>query len=159
MSINYKIYKNIRILNCNEFSDDFILYLFFGNLVKRGLRDKGIILLTKLLLSLKRKFPKEIPLMILKQALVKIKPVVGLRSKKVAGITYQLPYPVDDRKGSKLAVRWFFSSLDLRKEKTIEERMLQEVCDLLKGKGISKTKKDSLEKVALDNRAFTYFLK
>lgn len=159
MSINLKFSifnRNLTVLNKENY---FLFYSFLGKLVKKGNRSVQYKLLNELFLKLKKDYPNENPKDILLKSLQSLKPLVNLRLKKVAGINYQLPCPINDERSAKIAVTWFFQAINERGEKILVDRIYMEIIDLLKGKSGSKQRKDSFEKIALDNRPFIFFLK
>lgn len=137
----------------------FLFYSFLGKLIKKGNRSIQYKLLNQLFLRLKKDYPNEDPKNVLLKTLQLLKPLVNLRLKKVAGINYQLPCPINEERSAKIAVTWFFQSVNERNEKYLVDRIYMEINDLLKGKSGSKQRKDSFEKIALDNRPFIFFLK
>lgn len=147
--------KKLQVKN----SDNFFIKSFLGNLVKCGNKNKAFAAYIDLLEKLKLEYPENEPNLLLVNALDKIKPLVNLRVKKVAGISYQLPCPLDERRASKMAINWFFNSIKLRAELTLGKRLISEILDILHDKGASLQKKKNHEKMALDNRAFLFFLK
>lgn len=157
INLNYSI-KN-RTLNILKNENYFLFYSFLGKLVKKGKRNIQYKLLNELFLKLKKDYPQDNPKDILLRALQLLKPLVNLRLKKVAGINYQLPCPINEERAAKVAVTWFFQAINERSEKDLVDRIYMEIIDLLKGKSGSKQRKDSFEKIALDNRPFIFFLK
>lgn len=138
---------------------DFFVNCFLGNLIKTGNRNKAYVFYVKLIARLKKDFPNKDPIDVLINSFNLMKPLVNLRVKKVAGISYQLPCPIDEIKSFKVSMKWFFGSLKLRKEKGIYNKMRSEILDVLNGKGLTLQRKYFHEKVVLDNRAFLFFLK
>lgn len=157
MSIFLKNYK--KGIENNFIKYDYLLFLLYGNLIKKGKKIKAEKNLKELKLKLRKDYPNENILEIILLALNKIKPKISLKKKKIAGILYQLPFPITEKKSCKLAIRWFFKTINLRKENSFVQRMYKEIDELLKEKGISLQKKIFLEKVALDNRPFIFYLK
>ena len=149
------------VINLNKLNleKNFFIKSFLGNLVKCGNRDKAYVLYVRILEKIKMEYPDREPNVVLKGALEKIKPLVNLRVKKVAGISYQLPCPLDDVRATKMAVNWFFISIKNRNEVTLYKKLIAEILDILNDKGGSIQKKNMHEKIALDNRAFLFFLK
>lgn len=139
-----------------------LLYSFLGNLIKRGRGVNSYKVYIELLEFLKEykdiSNEKEIQKLFL-EILSRLKPSVGIRIKKVAGISYQLPCPISDERASKMAISWFFKALQQRSEKKYSQKVKSEILDIMKGKGFSLQKKNSLEKVAVENRPFLHFLK
>jgi small subunit ribosomal protein S7 len=152
MSINVVKVNYLKINNI-------LLNSFLGNLIKEGKKYYAINIYIKILESLKSYSKNEIGLDILLDLIHKLKPAVNIRSKKVAGINYQLPSPITDVRASKIAVSWFFKALSNRSEKTLYSKVLSEFLDIKNNKGYAIQKKQYHEKLALDNRPFLHFLK
>jgi small subunit ribosomal protein S7 len=159
MSINLKYSLKNRAISILKYENHFLFYSFLGKLVKNGKKNIQYRLLNDLFLKLKKDYPTDNPKDILLRALQLLKPLVNLRLKKVAGINYQLPCPINEERAAKVAVTWFFQAINERSEKDLVDRIYMEIIDLLKGKSGSKQRKDSFEKIALDNRPFIFFLK
>lgn len=152
MSINIKKINSRKYYNVS-------LNSFLGNLVKEGKGYGSRNLYVKILEFLKLNNKGRDGVVVLLELLGKLKPLVGIRSKKVAGINYQLPSPITDERASKMAVAWFFKSLINRGEKTLFQKMSGELLDIKNNKGYSIQKKQYHEKLAIDNRPFLHFLK
>jgi len=149
---------NLKKINNKKFSN-IALNSFFGNLIKEGKGYGSMNLYIKVIEFLKINNKGREGVDVLLELLSKLKPLVGIRSKKVAGINYQLPSPITDERAFKMAVAWFFKSLDNRSEKTLFHKMSSELLDIKNNKGHSLQKKQYHEKLAIDNRPFLHFLK
>jgi small subunit ribosomal protein S7 len=152
MSINIEKIKNKKFFNP-------LISSFLGALKKEGKGQKSYVIYINLLGFLKSNSRGVEPYLILVNLLVQLKPLVGLKSKKVAGISYQLPYPITEARANKIAVLWFYKALDFRSEKTFLEKLKGEFQDIRNYKGYALQKKNNHEKMALDNRPFLHFLK
>jgi small subunit ribosomal protein S7 len=148
----------IKKINKRKISN-ILLNSFLGNLIKKGNYLNANKVYIDLLEFIKLNNLGKEPQKTFLELLSRIKPAVGVRSKKVAGINYQLPCPITEDRACKVAVSWFFKSLDNRNEKTLINRIESEILDISKSKGFSLQKKHSFEKLALDNRPFLHFLK
>ncbi len=90
-------------------------------------------------------------------ALLNIKPAVEVRSRRVGGATYQVPMDVRPVRQQTLALRWLVNASRGRNEKTMEERLANELLDAAEGKGSSVKKREDTHKMAEANRAFAHF--
>jgi len=147
----------MNLLNLHDEKSS-LLSGFVGSLTKCGNRDKAIVLYIKILKRLKRIYPNQEPHLVLQIALERIKPLVSLRVKKVAGISYHLPSAIGDVRASKMGLNWFFNSVYTRGEYTFYNKIVSEISDILNNKGITLQRKQAHERLALDNRSFLHFL-
>ena len=94
---------------------------------------------------------------VLQQALDNVKPVVEVKSRRVGGATYQVPVEVRPRRATTLAIRWIVGYSRQRREKTMAERLANELMDASNGIGASIKRKDDLQKMAESNKAFAHY--
>lgn len=97
------------------------------------------------------------PLATLKRAIDNIKPQVEVRSRRVGGATYQVPVEVRPRRANTLAIRWLVGYSRQRRERTMAERLANEILDASNGVGASMKRKEDLHKMAESNRAFAHY--
>ena len=97
------------------------------------------------------------PVAVLKRALDNIRPSLEVRSRRVGGATYQVPMEVNSRRATTLAIRWTVNFSRARKEKTMAERLANEIIDASNGVGASVKKREDLFKMAEANRAFSHY--
>lgn len=97
------------------------------------------------------------PVAVLKRALENTKPETEVRSRRVGGATYQVPVLVKPRRANSLAIRWIVSNARGRREKTMIERLANEVLDASNGVGASVKRRDDTHKMAESNRAFMHY--
>ena len=100
---------------------------------------------------------KEDPLKIFKDSLVKIKPVVEVRSRRVGGATYQVPVDVRTERQVALGLRWLTSSARQRGEKTMQEKLAGEILDALENRGNAVKKREDVHRMAEANKAFSHY--
>ena len=86
-----------------------------------------------------------------------VKPALEVKSRRVGGATYQVPVEVPPRRASTLSIRWVVGYARQRREKTMAERMANELLDASNGIGASMKRKDDLQKMAESNRAFAHY--
>ena len=97
------------------------------------------------------------PLDLFKTALNNVKPSLEVRSRRVGGATYQVPMEVRPKRAQTLAMKWIVDSATKRNEKTMRERVANEIIDAFNNKGNAVKKREETHKMADANRAFSHF--
>ncbi|MCS7080770.1 MAG: 30S ribosomal protein S7 [Chloracidobacterium sp.] len=98
------------------------------------------------------------PLKVFKKALDNVRPRVEVRSRRVGGATYQVPIEVDHRRrGNALAIRWLITYARQRSEKSMIERLANELLDASNMRGGAVKKRDEVHRMADANRAFAHY--
>ncbi len=97
------------------------------------------------------------PISTLKRAIDNIKPQLEVRSRRVGGATYQVPVEVRPRRANTLAIRWVVGYSRQRRERSMAERLANELLDASNGVGASMKRKEDLHKMAESNRAFAHY--
>ena len=105
---------------------------------------------------LSKKIDKE-PLKFFHEALDNVKPNLEVKSRRVGGATYQVPVEVRNDRALALAIRWIVDSSRKRSEKSMTQRLAQELVDANENKGVSIKKKEDTHKMAEANRAFAHY--
>ena len=97
------------------------------------------------------------PISTLKRAIDNIKPQLEVRSRRVGGATYQVPVEVRPLRANTLAIRWAVGYARQRRERTMAERLANEILDASNGVGASMKRKEDLHKMAESNKAFAHY--
>lgn len=97
------------------------------------------------------------PVVTLKRALDNVKPSLEVKSRRVGGATYQVPIEVRPARQTTLALRWLVKYSSERREKTMAERLQNEILDASNGLGGSVKKREDTHKMAEANRAFAHY--
>ena len=92
-----------------------------------------------------------------KKAMDNVKPTLEVKPKRVGGATYQVPMEVNSRRSTALGIRWIVNFSRARKEKTMAERLANEILDASDGLGASVKKREDVFKMAEANRAFSHY--
>ena len=100
---------------------------------------------------------KDEPLNVFNDAINNIRPTVEVRSRRVGGATYQVPMEVRPKRAQTLAMKWIVDSAIKRNEKTMKERVANEIIDAFNNKGNAVKKREETHKMADANRAFSHF--
>ena len=97
------------------------------------------------------------PVVTLKRALDNVKPTLEVRSRRVGGATYQVPIEVRAGRSTTLALRWLIQYSRARREKTMTERLMNELLDASNGLGASVKRREDTHKMAESNKAFAHY--
>jgi small subunit ribosomal protein S7 len=97
------------------------------------------------------------PVVTLKRALDNVKPTLEVKSRRVGGATYQVPVEVRASRATTLALRWLVSYSRARREKTMTERLMNELLDASNGLGASVKRREDTHKMAESNKAFAHY--
>jgi len=97
------------------------------------------------------------PVAVLKRAVENIRPELEVRSRRVGGATYQVPVEVRPRRANTLAIRWLVAYSQSRREKTMAERLANEILDASNGIGAAYKRREDLQKMAESNKAFAHY--
>ena len=94
---------------------------------------------------------------VFKQALSNAKPVVEVKSRRVGGATYQVPVEVRPERRTALGMRWLIDYSRGRGEKTMADRLANELVSASKGEGNTIKKKEDTHRMAEANKAFAHY--
>ena len=97
------------------------------------------------------------PVLTLKRALDNIKPTLEVKSRRVGGATYQVPIEVKPNRAVTLSLRWLVGYSRQRREKTMTERLMNEILDASNGLGAAVKRREDTHKMAESNRAFAHY--
>ena len=97
------------------------------------------------------------PVVTLKRALDNVKPALEVRSRRVGGATYQVPVEVRATRQTTLGLRWLVNFAKQRREKTMVERLMNELLDASNGLGASVKRREDMHKMAESNKAFAHY--
>ena len=97
------------------------------------------------------------PVVTLKRALDNVKPALEVRSRRVGGATYQVPVEVRGSRQTTLALRWLVSYAQARREKTMSDRLMNEILDASNGLGAAVKRREDTHKMAESNKAFAHY--
>ena len=97
------------------------------------------------------------PLGTVKRAVDNVRPQLEVKSRRVGGATYQVPIEVRPRRATTLSIRWIVGFARERRERTMAERLANELLDASNGIGSSVKKKDDTHRMAEANKAFAHY--
>ncbi len=99
----------------------------------------------------------EDPVRIFKRGIDNLRPVVEVRSRRVGGSTYQVPVEVRPARRAALAIRWLIDAARARNEKTMVDRLTNEILDASNNRGTAIRHKENIHRMAEANRAFAHY--
>jgi small subunit ribosomal protein S7 len=91
------------------------------------------------------------------KAMDNVKPVMEVKSRRVGGATYQVPIEVRPVRQQSLGIRWIVDAARKRNERTMMERLSNELMDAATDKGSAFKKKEDTYKMAEANKAFAHY--
>jgi small subunit ribosomal protein S7 len=97
------------------------------------------------------------PVEALEQSIKELTPVLEVRSRRVGGATYQVPVEVPPRRARTLAVRWLVHFARERRERTMAQRLANELLDAQSQQGGAYKRKDDIYRMAQANKAFAHY--
>ena len=97
------------------------------------------------------------PVITLKRALDNVRPTLEVKSRRVGGATYQVPVEVNAKRATTLGLRWLVTYSRARREKTMVERLMNELLDASNGLGAAVKRREDTHKMAESNRAFAHY--
>jgi small subunit ribosomal protein S7 len=127
-----------------------------NKVLSRGKRSVAEKIVYEALDSLKEKGGGD-PIASLKRAIENVKPQLEVKSRRVGGATYQVPVEVRPRRANTLAIRWVVGYSRQRREKTMAQRLANELLDASNGIGASVKRREDMHKMAESNKAFAHY--
>jgi small subunit ribosomal protein S7 len=129
---------------------------FINKVLQRGKRSTAERIVYDALTIVEEKTGSE-PVGTLKRAVDNVRPQLEVRSRRVGGATYQVPVEVRPRRASTLAIRWLVGYGRDRRERSMAERLANEILDASNGIGASVKRREDLQKMAESNKAFAHY--
>lgn len=135
---------------------DIVLTKFMNKVMLAGKKSIAEAIVYGALANLEAKTKKN-PLEAFHAALNNVRPEMEVRSRRVGGATYQVPMEVRADRAQSLAIRWLVDYARARNEKTMTDKLTNELLDAAAGRGNAFKKKEDVHKMAEANRAFAHY--
>ena len=100
---------------------------------------------------------KNDPIKIFDEAVANIRPNLEVRSRRIGGATYQVPQEVKSKRSQTLALRWLLEATRKRKNRSMSDKLFNELMDASQNKGTSIKKREDTHKMAESNKAFAHY--
>lgn len=107
--------------------------------------------------GIKGKTGEDDALAVFTRAMDNVRPVLEVKSRRVGGSTYQVPIEVYPQRRTSLAMRWLLNAARSRGERTMQERLCNELLDAANGRGAAVKKKEDTHRMAEANKAFAHY--
>ena len=145
-----------RELSPDPVYDSVLVTQFVNKVLQRGKRSVAERIVYDALSTIADKTGGE-PISVLKRAVDNTRPQLEVRSRRVGGATYQVPVEVRPRRANTLAVRWLVKNARSRRERSMSERLANELLDASNAVGASVKQREDLHKMADANKAFAHY--
>ena len=136
--------------------DSVLVTQFVNKVLQRGKRATAERIMYEALETVAEKTGGE-PIAVLKRAVDNVRPQLEVRSRRVGGATYQVPVEVRPRRANTLAVRWLVNNSRKRRERSMAQRLANELLDASNAVGASVKQREDLQKMADSNKAFAHY--
>ena len=145
-----------REIHPDPIHDSVLVTQFINKVLQRGKRNLAERIVYDALTIVEEKTGAE-PVATLKRAVDNVRPQLEVRSRRVGGATYQVPVEVRPRRATTLAIRWMVGFSRSRRERTMSERLANEILDASNGIGASCKRREDLQKMADANKAIAHY--
>lgn len=135
---------------------DRVISKFINCLMRDGKRSVAESIFYQALDHIQAKIGRD-ALEVFKEALENVRPSLEVRSRRVGGATYQVPVDVRPDRALTLSIRWLIDASRKRSEKTMRDRLANEILDAVNNRGTSIKKREDTHKMAEANRAFAHY--
>lgn len=146
-----------REVDVDPIYNDVTVAKFVNKLMSDGKKSVAQKIFYGALEELRNKVPNEEPITVFKKALENTKPSLEVRSRRVGGATYQVPVDVRPVRRSTLAMRWLVGYSRDRNEKSMAQRLANELLDAYNNRGNAVKKKEDVHRMAEANKAFSHY--
>jgi len=137
---------------------------FINNLMERGKKSIAQSIFYNALETAAKNLKKDLPagrqvtpIEVLEEAIKNTSPLLEIKSRRVGGANYQVPYEVKGKRREALAMRWIIRAARKKKGNSMSPKLAQELVDAYNNTGDAVRKKEETHKIAEANRAFAHF--
>jgi len=130
---------------------------FVNNMMMSGKKNRAYNIFYDAITIVDEKSEETSGLDVWKKAISNITPAVEVRSRRVGGATFQIPQPVRENRKQAMAMQWLIRFSRKRNEKTMSQRLANEILAAAKEEGAAFKKKEETHRMAEANRAFSHF--
>jgi small subunit ribosomal protein S7 len=148
--------KKIQILPDPRFKDETVTK-FVNNIMLDGKKNVAFKIFYDAIDIVNDKIEDQEGIDVWRKAIENITPSVEVRSRRVGGATFQIPTPVREGRKESLAMKWLITYSRKRNEKTMAQRLANEIIAASKEEGAAFKKKEDTLRMAEANKAFSHF--
>ena len=133
-----------------------LVNMLVNRILKHGKKSLAYQILYRALKKIQQRTEKN-PLLVLRQAIRRVTPKIGVKAKRKRRSTRQVPIEIKKRKGKVLAIRWLLAASRKRTGRNMAFKLSSELIDAAKGRGGAIRKKEETHRMAEANRALARF--
>ena len=100
---------------------------------------------------------KKDPLKVFEEAITNASPLLEVKSRRIGGANYQIPFKVEGNRRTTLAMRWIIAAANDKKGKAMQDKLAAELIEASTGTGAAIKKKEDTHRMAEANRAFAHY--
>ncbi len=145
-----------REVNPDPKFNDLVVTKFINCLMEDGKKSVAEAIFYSALDRLKQRTGRD-PIELFHEAVENVKPTLEVKSRRVGGATYQVPIEVRPDRRQALALRWIIGTAKKRAEKTMTDRLANELQDAANNRGAAFKKREDTLRMAEANRAFSHY--
>lgn len=145
-----------RVIKPDTKYQSVLLAKFINNVMKDGKKSLAERVVYGALERVEKKHNAD-PFKTFTESMNNVKPYVEVTSVRVGGANYQVPSPVDERRGYALATRWIIDAAQKRSGRSMIEKLSEELFDAANSRGVAIKKREDTHKMADANKAFSHF--
>ena len=146
-----------RIILPDPKFNEVLVTKFVNNMMMAGKKNLAYAIFYDAIQIVDEKSSEEDGLDVWKKALSNVTPAVEVKSRRVGGATFQIPQPIRENRKQSMAMKWLISFSRKRNEKTMSQRLANEILAAAKEEGAAYKKKEDTHGMAEANRAFSHF--
>nr|YP_010294625.1 ribosomal protein S7 [Xyris pauciflora]YP_010294637.1 ribosomal protein S7 [Xyris pauciflora]ULQ68764.1 ribosomal protein S7 [Xyris pauciflora]ULQ68776.1 ribosomal protein S7 [Xyris pauciflora] len=133
-----------------------LVNMLVNRIMKHGKKSLAYQILYRAMKKIQQK-TKRNPLSVLREAIRRVAPNIGVKARRKGGLTYQVPIEIGNPQGRALAIRWLLEASRKRSGRNMAFKFSSELIDASKGRGGAIRKKEETHRMAEANRAFAHF--
>jgi len=145
-----------KVIKPDSKYNNLLLSRFINSIMKDGKKSLAEKIVYEALERVEKKHSSD-PFQTFSDGMNNVKPFVEVTSVRVGGANYQVPSPVDERRGYALATRWLISAALKRSGRSMVEKLSEELFDAANNRGLAIRKREDTHKMAESNKAFAHF--
>ena len=145
-----------EVLPDSKYQDQ-VVTRFINNIMKQGKKSVAEAIVYGALEEVGKKSNNANPMIIFKQALDNVKPMLEVKPRRVGGMNYQVPVEVRPVRRMALSMRWLREAANKRSEKSMPQRLAGELLEAAEGRGGAMKKRDEVHRMAEANKAFSHY--
>jgi small subunit ribosomal protein S7 len=156
MSLSYEVIKT-EFLEPDPRFKSILVSKFINCLLRRGKKSVAQGVFYKAMDLVAERLEKDNSLEVFETAVANVAPIIEVRSRRIGGMTYQVPTEVSGKRRISLAIRWILEAARNKKGRPMHLRLADEITDAYRRQGTAYDRRENTHKMAEANRAFAHF--